>query len=214
MDRARLAADKRSILALGAHPDDIELGCGASLAKLAAMGAHVRAIVFTQGERGTYRLEDRAEETRAALALLGVRDVHVLQFEDTELWRNGSALIRTLEDHMDALSPVRVYTMFHQDRHSDHRAVYEASAVACRDAPQVLGYETPSSYPNFCPTVYEEVGDFLAAKVRAIQHHRSQGDRVYMQEQNIRAAAQFRGAQVELGPSEAFVAYKMVLGRL
>lgn len=214
MDRARLSADKRSILALGAHPDDIELGCGASLAKFAAMGAHVRAIVFTQGERGAYRLEDRALETRAALALLGVRDVHVLDFEDTELWRNGAAMIKVLEDHVRALTPIRVYTMFHQDRHSDHRAVYEASAVACRAAPQLLGYETPSSYPNFCPTLYEEVADFLVPKIQAIQHHRSQGDRVYTQEHNIRAAAQFRGAQVELGPSEAFVAYKMVLGGL
>jgi len=74
-----------------------------------------------------------------------------------------------------------------------------------------LGYETPSSYPNFCPTLYEEIDEFLETKVRSIKCHHSQGARLYMQEQNVRAAAHFRGVQVELGASEAFVPYKMVL---
>ena len=74
-----------------------------------------------------------------------------------------------------------------------------------------MGYETPSSYPNFCPTIYEEIGNFLETKVRSVKCHGSQGARLYMQEENVRAAAHFRGVQVELGPSEAFVPYKMVL---
>ena len=89
--------------------------------------------------------------------------------------------------------------------------MYEASAVSCRRVPQVFGYETPSSYPNFLPTVFEEIEDQLEIKVAALRRHASQGERLYMQEEKIRSAAHFRGVQVDLGPSEGFIPYKIVL---
>jgi len=199
-----------SILALGAHPDDLELGCGATLAKLVEAGAQVRAIVFSKGKVGTSAGFDREAETRAALALLGVRDVHVHNFPDTRLHERLNDLIETMQDHVRQTPPDRVYTMFKEDRHQDHRAVYQASVVACRRAPQILAYETPSSYPNFVPTVFEQVGDFMEQKVKALKLHASQGDRLYMSEEMIRSAAHFRGVQVELGRAEGFIPYKLI----
>lgn len=201
----------RTILALGAHPDDIELGCGGSLAKLVRQGAHVRAVVFTKGYKGAKKDAGRERETRSALGVLGITDVHVLDFEDTMLLRRVGDITTVVEEHVRAIQPARVYTMFGDDRHRDHRAVYEACAVGCRRVPQILGYETPSSYLNFAPTLHEEIGEFLEVKVRSIQRHDSQGNRAYMSEEVVRATAIFRGMQVELGPSEGFVPYKMVL---
>ena len=120
-------------------------------------------------------------------------------------------MIAIIEQHLRSFAPRRVYTMFKHDRHQDHRAVFEASAVACRHVPQLLGYETPSSYPNFQPTVFEEIGDFLDVKVAALHCHQSQADRLYMQQDKVTAAAHFRGAQVDLGPCEGFQPYKMML---
>jgi len=77
--------------------------------------------------------------------------------------------------------------------------------------PQLFGYETPSSYPNFAPTVFENIQNQLETKVGALRRHESQGDRLYMQEEKIRSAAHFRGVQVDLGPSEGFMPYKMIL---
>ncbi len=199
------------ILAIGAHPDDIELGCGGSLAKLNAAGANVTAVIFSQGRRGTLSEADRAAETRRALATIGITDVHVHDFEDTRLHKDLTGLIAVIEEQVERICPARVYTMFKEDRHQDHRAVFEASVIGCRSVPQVLSYETPSSYPNFRPTIYEQIGQDLETKVRALRCHESQGDRLYMQEDKIRAAAHFRGVQVDLGPSEGFIPYKMVL---
>ena len=70
---------------------------------------------------------------------------------------------------------------------------------------------TPSSYPNFTPTVFEPIDDFVEAKVAALKLHVSQGDRLYMQEEKIRSAAHFRGVQVDLGQTESFIPYKLVL---
>jgi LmbE family N-acetylglucosaminyl deacetylase len=199
------------ILAIGAHPDDIELGCGGSLAKLASQGALISAVVFSKGRRGTLSDADRSAETLRALGTIGVRDVHVYDFEDTKLHKDLTSLIEVVEEQVKQIEPVRVYTMFQEDRHQDHRSVFEASIIACRSVQQVLSYETPSSYPNFRPTVYEQISQELETKVRALLCHTSQGDRLYMQEDKIRAAAHFRGAQVDLGPSEGFIPYKMVL---
>lgn len=200
-----------SVLALGAHPDDLELGCGATLAKLSARGVAVHAVIFSNGSKGGQSTCDRTIESRAALLALGVASVSQHDFPDTRLHEALNEIIACTEDHVRSIAPDRVYTMFHLDRHQDHRAVHEASVVACRKVPQILGYETPSSYPNFVPTVFEPIDDFIEAKVAALKLHVSQGDRLYMNEEKIRSAAHFRGVQVDLGQTESFIPYKLVL---
>jgi LmbE family N-acetylglucosaminyl deacetylase len=201
----------KTVLALGAHPDDLELGCGATLAKLSASGVAVHAVVFSDGREGGPAGFDRSAETRAALEALRVASVTQHDFADTRLHESLNELIACIEEHVRKLVPDRVYTMFHLDRHQDHRTVHEASVVACRKVRQILGYETPSSYPNFTPTVFEPVDDFIEAKVEALKLHISQGDRLYMQQEKIRSAAHFRGVQVDLGQTESFIPYKLVL---
>ena len=111
----------QTILAIGAHPDDIELGCGGSLSKLARSGAHVAALVFSNGRRGVLCDEDRAAETRAAMKTIGAAEVLIYDFEDTKLWANLNDLISVLEAIVRRLNPTRVYTMFEGDWHQDHR---------------------------------------------------------------------------------------------
>jgi LmbE family N-acetylglucosaminyl deacetylase len=201
----------KTVLALGAHPDDLELGCGATLAKLSASGVAVHAVVFSDGREGGPAGFDRAAETRSALEALRVASVTQHDFVDTRLHESLNELIACIEEHVRKLVPDRVYTMFHLDRHQDHRTVHEASVVACRQVRQILGYETPSSYPNFTPTVFEPIDDFIEAKVEALKLHVSQGDRLYMKQEKIRSAAHFRGVQVDLGQTESFIPYKLVL---
>lgn len=202
----------RSVLAIGAHPDDLELGCGATLAKLVAAGVHVRALVLSDGSQGIQRVAyDRCAETQSALQTLGMSDVVQARLPDTQLPGVVETIISIIEAQCAELKPDRVYTMFEHDRHQDHRAVYEASIVACRGVPQILSYETPSSGPNFMPVIFESVENYIDLKISALQHHVSQAHRTYMRAQQVRCNAQFRGHQVGLGPSEGFVPYKLVL---
>lgn len=85
LDSALLSsANKRKgILAIGAHPDDIELGCGASLARLAQKGIYIAAVVMTTGNSGTDGIIDRHEESRNALKILGCHQTIHLNFADT-----------------------------------------------------------------------------------------------------------------------------------
>jgi LmbE family N-acetylglucosaminyl deacetylase len=81
------------VLAIGAHPDDVEFGCGATLARWAREGAHVELLVLTDGSKGSWEPEQdlaalvatRRNEQRAAARTLGARGVHHLDAVDGEL---------------------------------------------------------------------------------------------------------------------------------
>lgn len=200
-----------NILAVGAHPDDIELGCGGSLAKLAQAGARVHAVVLSRGQEGARCGTDRTQETAAALRLLGAQAITQLDYTDTRFPDCCREITGRLESIAAALSPDRVYTMSAHDRHQDHRAVFEASAVAFRSVRQVFCYEAPSSLPRFAPDLYEDISAQLELKLRALRAHASQQHRAYMDEQHIRCLARFRGQQVGRSACEGFVPHRMVL---
>ncbi len=201
----------KRVLAIGAHPDDIELGCGGSLAKLAEKGVEVYALILSHGDRGNVTGDDRCAETRDSLHALGVQDIVQCGFSDTRLAEALGDIVDAIERECARIQPDRVYTMFREDRHQDHRTAFEASIVACRSVPQVLCYETPSSWPNFVPTVFEDVEFSLNRKITALKIHASQQARAYMQENQVRCLADFRGQQIGTGPCEGFIPYRLVL---
>lgn len=200
-----------NILAIGAHPDDIELGCGGSLAKLARTGARIDALVLSCGGRGCHSGINRSDESHRALRRLGVNEVIQQDFPDTlfPVYRND--IITAIERVCAIVAPHRVYTMCAEDHHQDHRTVHEASIIACRNIPQILCYESPSTLPQFAPQVFEEISAQLDLKINALRERASQGDRHYMQENHLRCHAQFRGQQIGIGPSEGFLPYRLVL---
>lgn len=199
------------VLAVGAHPDDIELGCGGSLAKLVAAGAEVHAMILSEGRAGAAKGVDRSQESALALQTLGVQTMVQLDFPDTGLAQVGSDMVHQLEQAATTVRPDRVYTMSAHDRHQDHRAVHEASIVAFRRVRQLLCYETPSSLPRFTPELYEEISAQFELKMQALRAHASQQHREYMGEAHLRCLAQFRGQQVGLALCEGFLPYRMVL---
>lgn len=206
----------QGIIAIGAHPDDIELGCGASLAKLSKEGFDIFAIVLSNGSKGNPFNQNRIEETSQALSMLGVNRTFFLDFEDTKLALSLCEIIISLEICLKDISSqsniARIYTMFEEDRHQDHRAIFDASIVAFRTVAQILCYETPSSSTYFNPKVFERIDEiFLEKKIEALKNHKSQMHRNYMSENFIRSVAIFRGQQAGFPLSEGFIPYKMIL---
>lgn len=200
-----------NILAIGAHPDDIELGCGGSLAKLARAGSRIHALVLSRGGQGCHAGIDRSDESHRALRRLGVAEVIQQDFPDTRFPTCRNDIIASIEQVCTLIEPDRIYTMCGEDHHQDHRTVHEASIIACRHIPQILCYESPSTLPQFAPQVFEDISAQLELKIHALREHASQGDRHYMQESHLRCHAQFRGQQIGIGPSEGFLPYRLVL---
>ena len=212
MDGARTQGTGRSVLAIGAHPDDVELGCGGALLAHVAAGDRVTVLVMTGGENGPG--EDaqvtgrRAEQERAA-AVLGARLVWG-GLVDCQVVADAAA-IRRIEQVLQATDADLVYVHAPDDSHQDHRAVAAATLGAARRLPRVLHYQSPSTL-TFAPTVYVDVTAHLTGKLAALAAHASQVERSAMVEPDaIVASARHWGAQARIGYAEAFQPTRMVL---
>lgn len=131
---------------------------------------------MTTGNSGVDGIIDRHEESRNALKILGCHQTIHLNFADTRAHLQLNDMISALENIIKNQIPsdveiIRVYTMHDADRHQDHLAVYQASMVACRAIPQILGYETPSTWLSFMPQVFESVKEeYFSLKLTALKN--------------------------------------------
>lgn len=108
------------ILAIGAHPDDVELGCGGTLAKHVAQGDRVAILDLTRGEMGTRgTAELRDQEAIHAAQILGVSARYNVGLRDGFL-ENSEANQRALIPFLRALRPRIVLCTAPRDRHPDH----------------------------------------------------------------------------------------------
>ena len=113
-----------NILAIGAHPDDIELGCGGILLKSAKQGHNVFMYILTRGAASGDPLQ-RTTEQREVARIIGARASWIDNFEDTKLSPNVD-LINHIEQVIRMTKPDIVYTHPHGDTHHDHRAVWQS----------------------------------------------------------------------------------------
>ncbi|MCB9426144.1 MAG: bacillithiol biosynthesis deacetylase BshB1 [Flavobacteriales bacterium] len=122
---------KVDILAIGAHPDDVELGCGATIAKEIALGKKVGIVDLTQGELGTRgTAETRKNEAANAAAILGVSFRKNLGFRDGFFINDESHQLQLIQQ-IRLHQPEIVLCNAIQDRHIDHGKGSQLVSDAC-----------------------------------------------------------------------------------
>ena len=202
----------RRVLAVGAHPDDIELGCGATLLAHTAAGDAVTMLVMTGGENGpgdeATAVGRRAEQERAARTL-GARLVWG-GLRDCTL-NPDAATVAVVERAIEQTGADVVYVHAPDDSHQDHRASAAATLSAARRLSRVLHYQSPSTL-TFSPTTFVDVTAYLSGKLAALGAHASQVEMSAMVEPDaVVASARHWGAQARIGYAEAFAPTRMVL---
>lgn len=185
----------QTVLALGAHPDDIELGTAGFLLKLKDSGARVFGLTLTRGEVGGDPGR-RREEAERALAFVGLDGYEILDFPDTHLGELVPALRAAIEARIKQTGATLVLTHAPADVHGDHRAVHEATREAARAVPTVLCYEDVSTPQSFEPNFFVDVEAYLEDHLKAVAFHRSQAHRDYMDPEVVRGRAAHRGMQI------------------
>jgi LmbE family N-acetylglucosaminyl deacetylase len=196
------------ILAVGAHPDDIELGCGGTISAASKNGKKVVAVFLSKGEQSGNPAV-RPKESIEALSMLGVKEVHFGDFPDTEIPCSRQA-IDFLESFYVANKPETILTHTVNDIHQDHRQVGWLSISAFRNAPRLLAYETPRVTPTFSPTYFVDITDCVNDKWVALKCHYSQKTKRYITYESMVNLASFRGSQVGLAAAEAFEVVRYV----
>ncbi len=176
-------------LAVGAHPDDVEIGCGGLLLRHAAAGDEVAVLTLTGGEAGG-EIADRARESQRAAELLSARLIHA-DLRDTSL-SDAGLTIETIKRAIDETGATTIYTHTSRDVHQDHRNTHNATLVAAREVPRVYCYQAPSTTVDFHPTRFASIDDFIDAKLEVIRAYESQvSTRRYLDEELLRATARY-----------------------
>jgi LmbE family N-acetylglucosaminyl deacetylase len=195
------------ILALGAHPDDLEIFLFGSLLAWRAMGAGLDLAIATDGAAGgqappeAMRATRRAEATAAA-APLGVAP-RFLDFPDGAL-QSDAALVAVLRGLIAETRPDLVVTHAPNDYHADHRALAAAASQAAGFAAPLLQADTLGG-TGFAPTHWVDVTAHFPAKLAAIRSHGSQDPERFVAAATTQAA--FRAGECNAGPdarAEAF----------
>jgi LmbE family N-acetylglucosaminyl deacetylase len=191
LTRRRRQQERRSVLAVGAHPDDVEIGCGGTLSMHAARQDEVTILTLSHGaEGGDARI--RAHEARAAAGLLHARLI-LGDLQDTRV-PEGGASIELIQQAIDEVDPTHVYTHSQHDTHQDHRNTYRATMVAARGVGQLYCYQTPSATVEFRPGLFIDITDHLTRKLEAIDAYSSQTAlREYLAPDLIVATARYWG---------------------
>ncbi len=200
------------ILAIGAHPDDIEFGCGGTLVKYARGGHEIACLVVTDGAGGGDPAERRAEQ-EAAAARLDCRQVFWGRHRDTEV-PAGQPLIQEIEAVVRRVNPDFIFVHAEDDTHQDHRHVAACTIAATRYTRNVLFYEGPTTR-NFTPSVFVDIDSVLDAKLDALRAHASQVEKTNVENLTIldiaRASAHFRGIQGRVRNAEGFVPLRLFI---
>lgn len=199
------------ILAIGAHHDDVELGCGGSLLLWREQGHAVTIFTATRsGYRDPFgaavRPDDVArEEGRAAAAFLGASliagDTETLALEFAE------PLNRELLQVVQRLQPDLVLTHWSGDVHHDHRALALASQHCCRHVPRLLTYcaNWYEGDRRFDPRFFVDVSTTLERKVELLRIYRSENERTgQVWADFVRSSARLNGLKTGVRFAEAF----------
>lgn len=185
-----------SILFVGAHPDDIELGCLGTIMKYTEGKKKVFCLIASDGEVGNPNGADRKNESIKALGGAGVNveDIIFLHQPDTMLSTHERVIFGAVEKLCKEKGIDRIYTHTDKDRHQDHRTVYNVVLGASRAVPDLITFESNSStLPTFSPNYYINIGPFIKKKVKLLAHHASQADKQYMAVSSITAQARNHG---------------------
>lgn len=200
-----------NILAIGAHPDDIEFGCGGTLIKYAQKGYGVYLLVLTQGDVGG-NPEVRKKEQEEAVKFMGAREVFWGNFKDTELPLN-KPLISVIEEVINKVKPHSVLFNYVNDIHQDHRVAAKACISATRYVKEVLNFEVPTTH-NFQPEIFVDIGDVVDSKLKLLELHASQVHKTKVENltilESVKSCAVFRGYQGRVKYAEGFKALRII----
>ena len=212
-----------NILAIGAHPDDIEFGCFGTLRKHIEAGDNVTLVVMTKSDvKDAYTQEITRDaiisknEANEAANILGA-ELILGPFQDTQVPFNGES-VAFLERIIKEKNIDTVYTHWAGDTHQDHINTLSTTMAAARLVKNVLCYEQvplpriTTVYP--VANYYVDITDMIDYKLQGCNAHKSQIDKFnkhgFDMINNLITLAKFRGSQCGAQYAEAFNVLKLV----
>lgn len=196
-----------SVLFIGAHADDVELGAGATLAKCIRIGAEVFYLALTTTDNDKVRAE-----AYESMKILGIKtkNYRFLAEPDKQFPTFRQQILDQIDNARDVIAPNVVFCPAIYDLHQDHQVVaYETFRAFKTSARLILGYELAWNNRSFDPTLFIKIeGRDLLKKIKAVNCYKSQSNKKYTHEEFLQAQMRFRGGTIGVTWAEAFEIYR------
>lgn len=176
------------VLAIGAHPDDVEIGVGGTLAAHRDAGDPVVILTLSRGARDG-GIKTAWEEGTASAQVIGA---HLLMEEVPEHELRQDFAVEVISKAILELSPTIVYVHSNNDRHEDHRTVFDATMVAAGNVNSIMCYQGSTATVDFHPNRFVSIDRFIDTKVSMLDCFATFGERPrYLQADFVRATARY-----------------------
>lgn len=203
----------KNVLAVGAHADDVEIGCGGTVAWHAKNGDNVIILIMTKSAYSYYdgrvlrTLEEGVWEEEHAAKVLAAKSIN-LGFETKEV-PYSKETVEAINEVIDKYDIDIIYTHWYHDTHQDHMRTTQSTISAGRFVNNILMYEpnypAGRSYFGFRNQYYMDITNTFEIKMEALKQHKSQmkkyGDE-YLEA--IEARARHRGCEVACRYAECY----------
>jgi LmbE family N-acetylglucosaminyl deacetylase len=196
------------ILAVGAHPDDIEFGCFGTLSYYTSKKHEIFLVLFSSGEKLGKR-EIRENESKTSANLINAK-IKFFRFPDTNINANSNNIDK-FRDYVNKIKPDILFTHYPEDTHQDHRNTTSICLSSRNSFKRILFYEGPTSN-NFSPNVFYVINEHFNKKIEGLKKHKSQQVRPYLNLEAISGLARYRAYQCGMFGTlcEAFYNYKWI----
>lgn len=200
----------KKVCCIGAHPDDIELGCGALIANIAKK-SDILCVTLSDNQKNPL-LINLVEEHRNSMEILGVTGENdiLLDFETRRFPQLRQEILETLLQIKRDFKPDLVLVHTKNDIHQDHLTTMEESLRAFRGI-TVLGFDVlRSSYGFFPHFLFEVTEQDMEKKLSALAEYKTYADRYYFDSQITRSTMIRHGALAERPYAEGFDILRVV----
>jgi LmbE family N-acetylglucosaminyl deacetylase len=206
--------ESKTIIAFGAHPDDLEIGMGGTIAKLSAMGYSVQPVIATLPNFvKSDTKEGRKSESMLSAKVMGCKYPIFLDLSPEQMVF-GRKLVTLIDSLITEHKPDSVFTQWHGDSHQDHQILTSSVISACRNQNNLFMYETTIpggiTQNSFRPQLFVDITETIDIKKNALECFQSQFIRcgeIWIPA--VIGRCSFRGYQVDAKYAEAFEVVKV-----
>jgi len=206
--------ESKTIIAFGAHPDDLEIGMGGTIAKLSAMGYNVQPVIATLPNFvKSDTKEGRKSESMLSAKVMGCKSPIFLDLSPEQMVF-GRKLVTLIDSLITEHKPDSVFTQWHGDSHQDHQILTSSVISACRNQNNLFMYETTIpggiTQNSFRPQLFVDITETIDIKKNALECFQSQFIRcgeIWIPA--VIGRCSFRGYQVDAKHAEAFEVVKV-----
>jgi len=200
----------KKIFFLGAHPDDIELGCGGLIAHIAE-NSELFCITLSDNQKNPL-LTNLIKEHYQSMHILGVEESHIIlhPFTTRRFQHERQEILECLIDLNKKYTPDIIFTHTQSDLHQDHSTVTMEALRAFRGV-SIFGYDVIRSSHNFSPNFFIKIDEKdVEKKISALAAYSTYQDKYYFSPEVTRAIALHNGALAESHYAEGFDIFRLI----